>query len=445
MLAGLVACADADERPNLLLVTVDTLRADALACYGGAPDLGEALCSVAEQGQRHVWAFSTAPTTSPSIASLHTSRFAAHHGVTQNLATALGDEHPTLAGSLRDAGYATAAVVSNPILDARRRLDRGFDHYDARMTRRERNRPGFAERDARATSDAALAWLAEAGEGPWFLWVHYQDPHGPYEPPEAPPARDPAGAARLPVLEEHYGRDGIPKYQALPGVRSAVAYRERYLDEIRHLDRELARLLERADAGTRPTALLVTADHGESLGEDGYYFAHGHSVGLEQVRIPLLFRPASPAGGPASPRRSVSLVDVAPTLLHEAGVPVPEAFVGVPLQEPPPAARPLFAEAGRQIAIVSGELYSARDRAPGARTTEEGRPFGAEHPALPARHAALGEGDALPDYRAGAAESLEPALRAYIATRPATARPDDRDVPDALKRQLEALGYASDE
>ncbi len=332
LLVGLLSlgCASGDDpQPCLLLITIDTLRADRLACYGGDPEIGTGICALANQGTRFVWSFSPAPSTAPSIASILTSSWPSSHGVTQFATTALSESARTLAESLRDAGYDTAALVSNPVLRRGRHFERGFAIYDDRMTRQEPNRPDLQEREAGEITDAALAWLRVA-ERPWFLWIHYQDPHGPYQPPHAPRRRDLPDASPLPLLKDHSGYQGIPAYQALPGLRSLPAYEERYRDEIRHVDLHVARLVAGADAlGPQPWVVL-TADHAEAFGEDGYYFAHGHSVGLDQIRVPLLVRPAESGTGWVS-TRPVSGVDVAPTLLRAAGLPAPESFQGEPL------------------------------------------------------------------------------------------------------------------
>jgi arylsulfatase A-like enzyme len=440
----LAACTAPEQRPNLLLISVDTLRADALACYGGPPDVGTALCALADAGTRYVWAFSTAPTTSPSVASLLTSRWTPEHGVTQNLATHLADEHTTLAEVLRDGGYATAGIVSNPMLHASRRLQRGFEHFDQRMARRELNRPGFAERAAGDTTDAALDWVRDQAREPWFLWVHYQDPHGPYAPPHAADRPDPPGAAALPVLDDDSGRHGIPAYQALPGLRSRAAYEQRYHQEIRYLDGQVARLIHAIDAlGERP-GVLLTADHGEAFGEDDFYFAHGQSAGLEQIRVPLLWRPPPGGAGKGVLHGAVSLVDVAPTLLRAAGLEVPPRFVGRALQDPAASDRPLFAESKRQAAIVLGDAYYARDRKPGARSDMEGRPWDSGHPLLPPRSAQLGDAPALPAYSPAAAEPpLEPHLARFLAAQPARRAERHDEVPEELRQQLDALGYAT--
>ncbi len=435
----------APQRPNLLLVTVDTLRPDRLACYGGAEDVGTTVCALADDGTRFVWAFSTAPSTAPAVASILTSRYPRDHRVTQFANTTLADAVPTLAESLAAAGYDTGAFVANPVLNRQRRLHRGFSIYDDRMTRQERNRPGMREREAAELSDSALHWARVARE-PWFLWVHYQDPHGPYEPPDAPTAWDPAGAEHLPVLEHHSGWRGIPRYQALSGVWSVAAYERRYADEIRYLDRHLARLLTgTAREGARP-AVLLTADHGEAFGEDEFYFAHGHSVGLEQVRVPLLWRPAVP--GPARVVESpVSTVDVAPTLLRAAGVEPPPGFAGRELpvfDDPLPAdERPIFSEHRMRVAVVAGRAYYARDRRELAEPARD-RISGGVLPGLPPRTARLGADGEWPAYEdpraAGAA--LEAVVGRYLAHEAeGETGGAERELDADTREALRALGY----
>jgi arylsulfatase len=446
----LLGCGGAaPERPNLLLISVDTLRADALECY--SPDgAGADLCALFEDGTRYEWAFSTAPYTAPAIASLITSQYPAQHGLAQAIASYLRPEVTTVAEALSAAGYATAAVVSNPVLHSGRNLAQGFDHYDAEMTRTERNRPGFAEREARGTTDAALAWLATGAQEPWFLWVHYQDPHGPYLPPEGESGSDPAEAAPLPLLADESGRGGIPAYQALPGLRSVEGYRARYRAEIEYLTQHLVRLVEGAAADGPPPALLLTADHGEAFGEDGYYLAHGHSLGLDQIRVPLLVRGPG-ARSARSVRTPVSLIDVGPTLLALAGVEAPPEFRGRPLPQADTAPpRPIFAEHDRRAAVVAeGRFYSrnrnAKDGGAQPRKASAGSLGGLyqELAALPPRVHELAEGDT---YREPEPkdQALEEQLRDYVArTRESRGVRHER-VSDEVRDRMRALGYVVD-
>jgi arylsulfatase A-like enzyme len=278
---ALIGCSRGpDLPPNLLLITVDTLRADRLPCYGGDAGVGESICALAEGGTLFRWAITPAPYTAPAIASLLSSTYPGEHGVTQSVVSFLSSEATTVAEVLEAAGYQTAAFVSNPVLDKKRSLGQGFQVYDQHMTRRERNRPGYRERDAENTTDATLAWAQVAAREPWFVWVHYQDPHGPYEPPDAAATLDDPGDSPLPVLTNHSGFGGIPAYQALPGLHTAAGYENRYADEIRYLDPHVRRLVEELDALGRPPAVLVAgagprgAHRRERAGQPGGRGAH---------------------------------------------------------------------------------------------------------------------------------------------------------------------------
>jgi len=307
------------------------------------------------------------------------------------------------------------------------------------------------ERVAHSTTDAALAWAQIAANPPWFIWVHYQDPHGPYEPPGSSIGYDEKDGTRLPVLEnDHSGLGGIPSYQALPGLFTREAYERRYADEIRYLDSHLKRLVEGLDALGDPPAVLLTADHGEAFGDDGYYFAHGHSVALDQIRVPLLWRPAEP-GAPAVERAAVSLLDIPPTLLQIAGLEAPEAWLGHPL----PVAgsripvdvpeRAIFAEHSRRAAVIVGDAYFARD----SRKVVEGERdpnSGGVVKLLPPRTARLDAAGALPGYEpAGGnavAAALEPALARFLAEAARSRSGAEHDsVPDEMRERLRALGY----
>jgi arylsulfatase A-like enzyme len=444
-LLALGCTSQVDDRPSLLLITVDTLRPDRLACYGGDPEVGTGICALANQGTRFVWGFSPAPSTAPSIASILTSSWPSSHGVTQFATTVLSERARTLAEYLSDAGYDTAAFVANPVLRRGRQLERGFAIYDDRMTRRERNWPDLREREAGELSDAALAWLRVARR-PWFLWVHYQDPHGPYEPPHATRRRDPPDGRQLPLLKDHSGYQGIPAYQELPGLRSLEAYQQRYQDEIRHVDLHVARLVAGADdLGPRPWVVL-TADHAEAFGEDGYYFAHGHSVAMDQIRVPLIVRPGEPGPGWVS-TRPASGVDVAPTLLRAAGLPVPETFQGEPLplraEEESQRPRTLLAEHRARAAIVVGSTYYARDRHPLAAGTPD-EITGGVLLSLPPRFAKLSPDGRLPEYRnepEKSAARLESLLTRVLQSSEESEFRQTPELTESDREALSALGY----
>jgi arylsulfatase len=432
--------------PNLVLITVDTLRADRLACYGGAVGAGIELCGLFDDGARYTWAISTAPSTAPSIASILTSLYPRDHGVSQFGKTRLADEVTTLAELLSDAGYATGAVISNPVIRRPRNLGQGFDLYDDRMTRRERVRQNLREREAREASEVALAWAREA-KPPWFLWVHYQDPHGPYEPPDAKPARDAPANRRLPVLSDQSGRGGIPAYQALEGVFTLEAYEWRYAQEIQYLERHLVDLIRSLDELGPAPGVLLTSDHGEAFGEDGVYLAHGHSVGLDQIHVPLLWRPPTPTERHVI-ETPVSTIDVAPTLLQAAGIDSPASFRGrpLPLEPGPKSGRVLFAEHRLRIAAISGRDYYGRDRRPMASPVFDDVTGGELHPIEP-RSSKLDERGKWSSYEpvdptspSTAAETLEAGVRDFLDV---TARRRElRPKLDPVERNaLRALGY----
>lgn len=272
-------------KPSILFVTLDTTRADSI---GPETDriATPTLTALAGRGLRFSQAYTTAPETLPAHASMLTGLYPAGHGVHEN-SRRLGDGIEPLAARLAAAGYATAAFVSGFPLDRRFGLARGFDRYDDDLG------AGGVERSAGDTTDRALAFLAESGRGPLLLWVHYYDPHAPYEPPE--PFRS--------------------RYPDDP-----------YLGEIAYVDRELGRLVAAfqarfanggAGGGGGGAAILVAGDHGEGRGDHGETL-HGNLLYQGVMRVPLILAGAGvPAGERSEP---VSTRRVFDTVLAWAGV-----------------------------------------------------------------------------------------------------------------------------
>ncbi len=290
----LAACSDPECRPNIILVTVDTLRADRLGCYGCPVRTSPAVDALAARGVVFETCVAQASSTAPALASVMTSRYPSEVGVFNNTQPLI-EAPDTIAAFLKRQGYVCAAFVSNFNLRPRMGFNRGFDFYDAQMTERELNRSGLPERTAEKTTDAALRWLAAHGgrSKPFFLWVHYQDPHGPYTPPDgfAPDIENYHADRRvLPLLETNWGTGGIPLYQSLPGTRDSAHYRACYDGEILFFDEHfgrLARALLKNDS-LYNTAILFTADHGESMGEHGYWFSHEQDLFGELIHVPLI-------------------------------------------------------------------------------------------------------------------------------------------------------------
>ncbi|MEK6630523.1 MAG: sulfatase-like hydrolase/transferase [Acidobacteriota bacterium] len=283
-----------DTRPDVVLVSVDTLRADRV----GGP-LTPTINAIGSRGARFLSARTTVPLTLPAHVSLMTGTLPPVHGVRLNGVHRFDGSHPTLARLFKDAGYATAAFVGAFVLDRQFGLDAGFDTYDDRIPR-STAAPLLleAERPAGVVADRAMAWLksrpAGTGRQPFFLWIHFYDPHAPYTPPAEARAR--AGG-------------------------------DAYGGEVAYVDAEIGRImaaLRQPDDRAR-TLIAVVGDHGESLGEHGER-THGMLLYEGALRIPLVMQ--GPGVGKGERRELVSLIDVAPTLLRLASLPVPKRIAG---------------------------------------------------------------------------------------------------------------------
>ncbi len=279
----LAACArpPASTPPvSVLLVTIDTLRADRVGAYGDAAARTPNLDALARDGVLFERAFTPAPLTLPAHATMLTGLLPPEHGVRANGSFALGKGPRTLAETLQARGLRTAAFVGGFPVARRFGLDRGFETYDDAFERAPGLHFDFAERPADRVVDAARAWLV-ATPGPVFVWAHLYDPHAPYAPPER-------------------FRDSDP-----------------YRGEIAFADAMLGRLLEAWRARPGPSLEAVTSDHGEAFGERGEE-SHGLFVYDTTLRVPLLLRgPGLPAGLRTS--QPVSLRDLPATLAALAG------------------------------------------------------------------------------------------------------------------------------
>ncbi len=305
--------------PSLLLVTIDTLRADHLPTYGYPRPTAPSLDALARRGVHFTSAMAAVPETGPSCATLLTGRWPTELSVRGN-GRPLPPGAPTLAEILSGAGYRTAAFVSGyPLIRRLSGLDRGFGHYDDTLPD-PRGGAANVQRSAARTTDAVLAWLRGAGEGPFFIWLHYYDVHGDYDPglPYDSLFRDGPPGPYLPL-------ERIPAYQRRGASTDAADYIARYDGEIRRVDDQIQRLLE--DLGGRGllarTVVAVTSDHGESLTEHGYFFDHGNELYAPSLHVPLILAgPGIPATG-AALDGVARLPDLFPTLLELLGQTAP--------------------------------------------------------------------------------------------------------------------------
>jgi arylsulfatase len=371
------ACTPTDgPRPgDVLLVTIDTLRADHLSLYGYERPTSPGIERWFGDAAVFERAYSTEASTSPSIVSILSGRLPQEHGV--RLFYQHVEKDVALLPDLLGPAYQSAAVVSNTVLtDEAIGMAERFEHYDDFVDQRESARRMY-ERNGRATTDAALRWL-DASRDPsraLFLWVHFIDPHGPYRPPAAHDTRfDHDG--RAPLEPER-----MPKYALLEGVDDALTYVDRYDEEIAFVDGEVDRLLRGVDerVGLDDTLVILTSDHGESLTERETWFGHGFQVHEELARVPLCVR--GPGVEPGRMKGLVSGIDVATTVLAFAGRSAPPGLAGLDLRrgDTVPGDRAVYVEASLRdhqwrAAIRGDEKWRLRVRGAG-RAIDERRRF----------------------------------------------------------------------
>lgn len=284
---------------NVLLVTMDTTRADRIGCYGYQGVRTPILDGLADEGVLFENAYSPAVMTLPSHTTIMSGLLPPAHGVRINGGSMVRPEVETLAEILRAAGYKTGAAVSAVVLDSMFGLDQGFEHYDDNLPESGPHDIFFAQRPAGAVTDAALAWLAGARASRWFLWAHYFDPHTPFQPPSP--------------FREQYG----------PGS---------YEGEIAYMDSEIGRLLAGVDElGARDrTIVIVVGDHGEGLRDHGE-MSHGVFVYDETARVPMLMTVPGFVEGPRRVPGVVRTTDILPTVLDVLRLPSRPALEGVSL------------------------------------------------------------------------------------------------------------------
>lgn len=279
-------------RPDVLLITIDTLRADSVGFAGNRGVQTPVLDRLAAAGRVFTDAHAHNVVTLPSHVNILTGLYPYEHGIRDNTGFRLSGDIPTLATVLRDAGYATGAFVGSYPLDSEFGLDRGFQVYDDRTTRGASDDEfGMAERRGDEVVAAALEWWKAKQGGPRFLWVHLYDPHAPYAPPEPFASR----------------------YRQTP-----------YLGEVAATDSFLAPLLgpllDRPDGKTPSALVVVTSDHGEGLGEHGEA-THGLFAYESTLKVPLVVW--GPGVKPGRDGRPARHVDIFPTVLQTVGVKAP--------------------------------------------------------------------------------------------------------------------------
>ncbi len=307
---------------NLLLVTVDTLRGDSVLTEHSGIRLTPELDRWGQESLTFLSATSASNVTAPGLAGLLTGLAPYRSGVIGN-ANPLQPQVTTLAELLLENGFETAGIVANPVVRPGYGFEDGFEHYELIP------RTGHL-RKARAAAvvDRVLEWFETPPSERWFLWVHFMDPHGPYQPPKQTrrlfPVESFPSVPPVPLLEPNdaSGRGGIPSYQQLPtGSNDAREYQARYLAEIRYWDSEVGRLLNALELSGQleGTVVAFSADHGEAMVDDhGYYFSHGNGLTEDQTHVPLMVR--APGLKPGALTHPVSTLDIVPTVLELLGI-----------------------------------------------------------------------------------------------------------------------------
>jgi arylsulfatase A-like enzyme len=447
--AAVTACGRGGREPSdVVLVVIDTLRADRLGCYGNGKGLTPFLDELASRGTVFSRAYAASSWTVPSVASLFTSRYPSQHHVT-TFDAKLPAREVTLAERLAGAGYVTAGFVANFRLERKLGYAQGFSVWDV-----YRNVPAELRRPA-------LRWVkhqrAQSPAAPQLLYLHYMQPHSPYEPPGPVRARllpasvDQSEVARLNAMLRQSPFDLRPEdIEKLEGL---------YDGDVASLDARLRKTFGELDElGVLDHAfVVVTADHGEEFHEHGR-FQHGSSLFEETVRVPLIFVGPGIAAGRVE--ENVSLVDVAPTLLDLLGLPPQPSFEGrslVSRMKPRGfLARLVGRGAGEQKEDVVLELPETGSRID-VRAHSSALVAGFSKLILPVRRKSdvgpareiydlasdPGERHPNPPALAGDASRLESELKAKLKALAArTGRAERAPLGKAAKEELRALGYA---
>jgi len=303
---ALAGCSRPAPRPNVLLVTIDTLRADHCSAYGYPVATTPVLDALAAAGTRYSTAYSVCATTAPSHASLLAGSSFRTLGVSRN-GSSLPHSAVTVGEVLASSGYATAAFVSSYPLRSRFGFSQGFEAFDDNFaisgtSLGRRSDPVAHDRLAAATFARFQSWIGHRRDTrPLFVWVHFVDPHFPYRAPEPFDAEWPDGVS-----------NDVRHYDA----------------EVHYADKQLGRVIEEFDKHSPDSLVIVTSDHGEGLGDHGW-LSHGINLYEEAVRVPLVMRWKGRVAAGQVMSQPVSLIDIAPTILEAAQIKkVPPSFEG---------------------------------------------------------------------------------------------------------------------
>ncbi|WP_075935847.1 sulfatase-like hydrolase/transferase [Halosegnis longus] len=412
---------------NVILLSADALRADHLSSYGYQRETSPVLDDLAQESIRFENAYSASSHTREAVPALLTGEYP---DVAVDDSYRLATE--TVASTLSEAGFATAGFHSNPFVSRAYGFDEGFDHFDDDLHLGQHKLVALAQRAfdklrnrhyarAEEINDRSLEWLDGLDDEPFFLWNHYMDTHGPYEPP--------GEYATLYTDESVSGREAQKLYQRAIDDPESITDEERQLlidlydAEIRYNDAQIGEFLAalRERDLLKVSLLIVTADHGDAFGEHGYY-EHPRYLHTEITKVPLYVRP--PGGRAEEVATPASTLDVGATI--EATVGVGETSDGVSLVEELPDDRTVFSQARGEGEHSHLRRYASRTAA-GACFCERNRESGTIE---------FGEcaGSAL-------REELEAHVDERVRVENGESAGDDEEVDEEIERRLDALGY----
>jgi hypothetical protein len=361
---------------SVILITIDTLRFDHLPSYGYLCPTTPQLDGFIQRGTRFDHAISSAPNTTAALSSVLVGLYPSFHSAgVANGTYVLGPEYTTLAELCQARGMKTAAIVSNPTLTKKSGLYQGFQSYDDEFYQKELSRDFFEQTADRAV-DKAMKKLAELEGQAFFFWLHLQDPHGPYLPhvgidrlSSCGQAGSWASAKFLPLGKDDFAFGQIPRYQNYHDRVECGDYIRRYDEEVAYTDDRLKRFLDEIVRRQllKNTLVILMADHGEALGEEEFYFGHGHSVSLDQIRVPLAFIGPGIPEGQIIRTAGASTLDIFSSILDFLDIPIPARVHSVSLRsrlmyQPNKASRPLFVESPSQRGVLNGLAFYRSDR-----------------------------------------------------------------------------------
>ncbi|NNE08347.1 MAG: sulfatase [Gemmatimonadetes bacterium] len=329
-IGAILACSGGGEpRGNVILITLDTTRADRIGAYGHPGSMTPAIDRLAIEGALYTDCIAPVPTTLAAHTSILSSLAPREHHVPRNGFLVPEDVY-TFPEELQKSGYRTGAFIGAFPLHGQFGLGRGFGTYDDELD--ETPDGGEVERRADRVTDRALAWLAGGGDAPFFLWVHYFDVHWPYDPPGSwGEARRPPGSALDPTNVEtlHDIRFGRVPFEA----DDRAYWEAQYDGELSFVDTQIRRLLAGVrEAGGDDLLVVLTSDHGESFGDHRYYFDHGDFLYDDAIRVPLILQGTRDVT-PGVVNGPVELIDIAPTIHDWVGLRIPRRYRGRSLLE----------------------------------------------------------------------------------------------------------------